>query len=97
MGTRLHCDECNKIVRMTMKCYCDMDICQECYLQNLKHEHWNILHRLAIIQSKCRIIFPALFLAVFVSLALNVVDKPIARQTLHMNYRCGPSLHRLSM
>ena len=51
MGTRLHCDECNKIVRITMMSYCDMDICQECYLQNLKHEHWNILHRLAVIQS----------------------------------------------
>jgi hypothetical protein len=37
------CDECNKIVRMTMKCYCDMNICQKCYLQSLKHEHWNIV------------------------------------------------------
>ena len=49
-----HCDECNKIVRMTMKCYCDMNIRQKCYLQNLKHEHWNILHMLAIMQTKCK-------------------------------------------
>ena len=43
--------------------HCDMNICQKCYLQNLKHEYWNILHRLAIIQTKCRIITSALFLA----------------------------------
>ena len=52
MGTRPHCDECNKIVRMTMKCYCDMNICQKCYLQNLKHEHLNILHKSARLQVK---------------------------------------------
>ena len=34
------------VVRMTMKCYCDMNIGQKRYLQNLKHGHWNILHRL---------------------------------------------------
>ena len=58
MGTRPHCDDCNKIVRMTMKCY--WDLCQKCYLQNLKHEHWNILHKLAIIQTKCRVVIPTL-------------------------------------
>jgi hypothetical protein len=52
VGTPVECDECNRIFEITVYCYCDMNICKKCYLQNLKHEHLNILHKLARLQLK---------------------------------------------
>ena len=40
------------VTEITVYCYCDMNICKKCYLQNLKHEHLNILHKLARLQVK---------------------------------------------